>query len=326
MRFVFAADALQDPQHWHSLDRILLTVDDGWHEWQIDDPETLEASPWLQGSNRPLLRKLYEQATVRSTYPSAGHLHRQSWVVSLSAAPGTLAPPAAAHFLGRALCVCVENRFTDGLFLDAILDLLAPEEFQVFLGRCEVSPIKCDSGGGFGELPKIIEAHVQELAALGLPPRAVVFADSDARFPGDVSKGAETIAKSCQTHAIAGLILSKRAIENYIPDEVLQGWAAEPDNQAARPRVAAVCRLTPEQRDHLAMKKKFPQQFETEQERGLFASVPPTDAALMRECGFKDDLIERLKTHRQNLSAEALRRRDGKGELDHLVNMIIDAL
>ena len=326
MRFVFAADVLQDPRHWHALDRILLTVDDGWHEWQIDDPELLEASPWLQGSNRPLLRKLYEQATVRRVYQRSGHLHRQTWVVSLSAAPGTLAPPAAARLLGRPLCVCVENRFTDGLFLDAVLDILAPEELRAFLDGCAVSPINCDSGGGIGELPKIIEAHVRQLAAFGLRPRAVVFADSDARFPGDVSKGAEIIAKSCQTHAIACLILSKRAIENYLPDEVLQAWATESDNQAAHPRVAAVCRLTPEQRAHLAMKKKFPQQFETEEERGLFGSVPLTDASLIRECGFKDDLIERLKTHRQNLSAEALRRRDGKGELDRLVNMIIDAL
>lgn len=326
MRIVFAADALQDAQHWHYLDRILLTVDDGWHEWRIDDPELLEASPWLLGSNRPLLRKLFEQATIRSAYSRAGHLHRRTWIVSLADAPNNLAPSAAARFFGRPLCVCVENRFTDGVFLDAVLDMLAPDELRAFLDGCVVSPIKYDSGGGSGELPKVIEAHVLELAAFRLPPRAVVFADSDARFPGDVSKGAETIAQSCQTHAITGLILSKRAIENYIPDEVLQEWAAEPDNQAARPRVAAVCRLTPEQRDHLAMKKKFPQQFETEEERGLFASVPPTDAALMRECGFKDDLIDCMKAQKHHLSAEALRRRDRNGELDRLVDMIVEAL
>lgn len=326
MRFVFAADALQDPQHWDYLDRILVTVDDGWHEWQIDDPDLLETSPWLQGSNRPLLRKLYEQATVRSTYPSAGYLHRQFWVVSIATAPGILTPPVAARFLGRPLCVCVENRFTDGVFLDAVLEVLAPDELRAFLDGCAVSPINCDSGGGNGELPKIIEAHVQQLAALGLPPRAVVFADSDARFPGDISKAAQTIAQSCRTHAITCLILSKRAIENYIPDEVLHGWAAEPDNQAARALVAAVCRLTQEQRDHLRMKSKFPQQLEAPDELTLFANVSANDVALMQQRGFGGDLIHCMNTHRQHLSAAALRRRDGKGELDRLVDMIIEAL
>jgi len=326
MRFVFAADVLQDPQYWHHLDRILATVDDGWHEWQIDDPDLFEASPWLRGGNRPLIRKVFEQAAVRSAYPRAAKLHRTIWLVSLGAKPGALAPSAAARFFGQPLHIYVENRFTDGLFLDAVMDMLAPDEFRGYLCGCEVSPIDYDGGGGFGELPKIIEAHVQKHAALGLPPRAVAFADSDARFPGDISTGAQTIAQSCQTHGIACLILSKRAIENYIPDEVLQGWAAEPSNHAARPLVAAICRFTPEQRDHMAMKKRLPQKFATEEEQVLYAGVAEPDAAFLRQHSFNDDLIERLRTHKCHLSAKALRHRDGKGELDRLVDMIIEAL
>ena len=120
--------------------------------------------------------------------------------------------------------------------------------------------------------------------------------------------------------------MSKRAIENYLPDEVLLGWAGEPANSAARPRVEAVCGLTPTQRDHLAMKRQFPQQFQGKEERVLFASVPPADSALMQERGFSDRLIELLETHREFLSADALRRRDRGGDLDRLVTMIVQAL
>ena len=77
MRVVFAEDAIQDANEWRHLDRILYTVEDGWHEWQVEDPDALETSAWLTGTNRPSLRRLFEQATVRSVYPRQGMPHRQ---------------------------------------------------------------------------------------------------------------------------------------------------------------------------------------------------------------------------------------------------------
>lgn len=326
MRFVFAADVLQDPQYWHHLDRILATVDDGWHEWQIDDPELFEASPWLRGGNRPLIRKVFEQAAVRSAYPSRGKLHRKIWLVSLGAQPRSLAPSVAARFFGRPLCVCMENRFTDGLFLDSVLALLAPDELRDFLESCTIRPIVYDGGGGIAEIPKIVEAHVQESADLELPPRAVAFADSDARFPGDVNVKAREVAQLCQKHNIPCIILSKRAIENYIPDAALQGWAAGFADKAWSSLVAGICRLTREQRDHLRMKSKFPQQFQTSEEQALFASISPDDVKILQQRGCRGDLIDCMKTQSHLLSAETLRERDGKGELDQIVEMIIEAL
>ncbi|WP_157174488.1 hypothetical protein [Thiocystis violascens] len=271
------------------------------------------------------MRKLFEQATIRSSYPR-GRLHRKVWGVSLTDSPETLAPNVAARLFTQPLCICVENRFTDGLFLDAILSVLAPAELKVFLDGCAAKPFRCDSGGGNGELPKIIESRVQEFTATGLPLRAIVFADSDARFPGHISDDAKVIADLCEAHALLCLILSKRAIENYIPDEVLQGWATEPPSQAVRPLVAAICRLTPAQRDHVPMKKKFPGQLDDSQEQALYDDIAPEDLALMQNHRLRNDLIDLLSTHRQHLTADALRNRDGKGELDRLVDMITQSL
>ena len=130
----------------------------------------------------------------------------------------------------------------------------------------------------------------------------------------------------CCRRWLARMALSKRAIENYIPDEVLQGWTDEPSGRAARPLVAALCRLKPAQRDHLPMKKRFPNRFDLSEEEALYEGIAPEDLALMKARSLRDDIIELLSTHRRYLSADALRRRDGRGELDQLVEIILQAL
>jgi hypothetical protein len=59
----------------------------------------------------------------------------------------------------------------------------------------------------------------------------------------------------------------------------------------------------------------------------LFATMPDKDLKILRKKNtLGNDLIESLQTHKVHLAAEALRRRDGKGELDKLVSMIEQAL
>ncbi|HID30428.1 MAG TPA: hypothetical protein EYP19_10560 [Desulfobacterales bacterium] len=163
MRVEFAVDALKDQECWRYLDDVLAKVEDGWHEWTIEDPESVESSDWLQGSNRPHLRKLYEEVVVRDAYRSSGLLHRKVWSVSFSTGSDSITPKAAAKLFGEPLMVYVENRYTDRLFLDTILEFLAPDELRDFLGNCEGNPFKYDSGGGVGELGKLIEDHVREM-------------------------------------------------------------------------------------------------------------------------------------------------------------------
>jgi hypothetical protein len=225
------------------------------------------------------------------------------------------------------LYVLVENRYSDGLFLETILEYLAPKRLSKFLQDCQRTPWRCDSVGGTGQLPRLIRNHADEMKAKKLPPRAVAFTDSDGRFPGDISEKAKKIKEACEQIGIDCLILSKRSIENYIPDEVLCAWAKEVDNEAALPRIEVICHLTKEQRDHLAMKQPFRPQNFNQQEQELFANMPDDDVKIMRKKNtLGNDLIESFRTHKTSLSTEALRRRDGKGELDKLVSMIEQAL
>ncbi|CAK8718268.1 TIR domain-containing protein [Candidatus Electrothrix aarhusensis] len=327
MKIVFAEDVLQAPECWRYLDTILGSVEDGWHLWLIDDPDMLEESQWLQGTNRPFLRKLFEESTVHNAYSTAGGLHSKRWVVSFEPAADVLTPQAAACFFTQPLYVFVENRYSDGLFIETVLKYLAPKRLLNFLQDCQNRPWKCDSVGGTGQLPKLIRNHADEMADKNLPPHAVVFTDSDSRFPGHVSKKAKEIKEACDDYDVTCLILSKRSIENYIPDEILRAWAQETDNKPARSRIEVICRLTEEQRDHLAIKKTFrPQEFNL-QEQALFATIHDDDIKIMRKKNtLGNDLIESLQTHKDHLSAKALCQRDGNGDLDKLVTMIEQAL
>jgi hypothetical protein len=319
----FGPDVVQDKQAWRYLDDILCAVDDGWHEWYPDDPDGLEGSDWLTG--RPHIRELFEKAIKATAYPNT--LHKRRWTVSLTDGSDSLIPQAAACYFRKPLYVCVENEVTDGIFLNAVISMLATPELRSFMGRCDGSPIQTDHAGGSGELYKLIERRIVEAKEDGLPFRAIVFTDSDERFPGDRGHDQRQplrIAELCKDNGIGCLVLQKKAIENYIPDEVLRGWANEPGKQVVRALVDTVCRLTTEQRDHLPMKHKLKTNIPDVAD--LFESVADSDMRILKNECFGNEIIMLLKTNSQHLTADGLRARDGKSELDSLIAIIIEAL
>jgi hypothetical protein len=56
------------------------------------------------------------------------------WIEDLNDA---MTPQAAAYFFIHPLCVLVENRYSDGQFLDTILTCLAPRQLSSFLKACQ---------------------------------------------------------------------------------------------------------------------------------------------------------------------------------------------
>ncbi|MBF0179426.1 MAG: hypothetical protein HQM03_05285 [Magnetococcales bacterium] len=134
----------------------------------------------------------------------------------------------------------------------------------------------------------MLDRYIREAGKAGHPVRAVLFMDSDADRPGDCSREARQVRKRCEEASVPCRILRKRTIENYLPDAVFLAWREEKPEQ-----VANLLRLTPEERDHYPVKKVF------------------------------GDLPRLLNRNLQAVSAEGFRERDGKGELDGLVEMIV---
>jgi hypothetical protein len=348
VKVAFAAEVLADRSVFQHLDAILYIIEDDLHEWHIDDPELIESSPWLQGG-RSSHRTLFEKASTRPlARKSTNRIHSRLLLVGKHNPPDSLDPAKAAKFLGTPLRILMENRNTDGAFLDAILSVLADPEV-VRLKRTQA--LVYDSGGGGGELKKLVEEVHAQAADGGFPLRAVVFTDSDSRWPGDIGPLATAIRETCERLDIPHVILGKRAIENYVPDEAIAEWLDESGYTTKQASIAALLRLTPEQRDHFPFKKGLsflkstPNQDHPLEQHRLYGTVPEVDRDLL-ERGFKKldsgrDFIQILfacdaadvaagaaevGSVRPSLTADALRRRDDRGDLDVLVALIEEGL
>jgi hypothetical protein len=341
MRVSLSTDALVDEAAWVHLDQIIYEIENGRHKWHIDDLETVEQSRWLKGG-RPSIRTLFEKAAMLPSPRVAKKVHRMLLTVGKDLPPSSLSASKAVQFLRTPLTVLMENRFTDGSFLDAVLSVLADPE--VMRLKEDLSALVYDGPGGNGELKKLVEDFHAKGQRSEVPLRAVVFTDSDGRRAGAKSDQAKAVEEACNRLGIPCVVLRKRSIESYVPDEVIREWQDEPAQTAARSRIAALLRLSGEQRDHFPIKKGLRN---TPEEIDLYKSgtqQPPLSLAEEAELqrGFGDEFIYILflknangdfeKTSsgarrlRPSLTAEAMRKRDGCGELDQLVAYIEDRL
>lgn len=318
MRVRLQKDAIADQTSWPDLERIILRIDEGAHEWEVDDPDTIEKSDWYR-EGRPYLRELFEKSSIRTSYPkNKNQLHcKEIHVTSLSTAEPqmlTLPPKRAAQYLKQALTILVENRFTDKLFVNTVLNNLGPPELTDFRQKVP-DAIQFDSGGGNGELRKIVEDYIDKANSSNIPVRAVALVDRDGAEP---QQNSQRVFDLCATKNIKCHMLKKYAIENYIPDRIFFFWAVSMED---RKKVEALCRLTPQQRDTFHMKKGFSS---PTTDKTMFSSVSLTDQDLLKT-GFKNS-INLLDIHKTHLTAEDLKTRDGVNELGELVQMIVQEI
>jgi hypothetical protein len=334
MRIVFAADVLADPQYDLELSAVLVKIEDGWHLLEVPDPAVLAASAFF--GSHPTRQRVLQMATQSAAWRPWSALHLRCVLVTAAVVEVPLGPPEtialvpteARRLLAEPLRVFLENRITDGLLIDLAIDFFAE---RVVRDLREADAIRLDSPGGIGAIPVTLR-HDSEGNPTRLK-RTIVITDSDAPAPGQPSKDARRVRECCDQLGIPCLILGQRAIENYLPDEVLQAWANELTiADAKRATVAALASLTPEQRDHFPMKRGLPSatwqpEAGADLQRALFASVPGAERSAL-ERGLDDDAITifctdgRRPPWRPEVTAEALRRRDTHGDLQDLARLI----
>ncbi|MBF0135420.1 MAG: hypothetical protein HQL65_04210 [Magnetococcales bacterium] len=323
MRVILQADILDDETNWKHLDHMIHQIDSNAHVWDVEDPESIEKSTWFQ-RGRQYLHDLFEKSANQAVYPHpATSLHTKRVHVTYQEVTSkdlVLPPDRAATYLGQPLTILVENRKSDTLFGNTVLAILGPPELAEFRHNVPHA-LRFDAGGGNGELVKIVEEYVQNARNSRHPFRIVVFTDSDGKFPGDCSDNARRVEKVCKKYDVPYMLLKKRSIENYIPDEIFQAWNGKPKE------VTALLRLSPEQRDYFPIKRGFSAKPERQgdknkKEAELYASVAPADKETL-QIGFGSHLIQLLETYEKNLSATGLLKRDGQGELTEFVNMIV---
>ena len=119
-------DAANDPDAHGWLDRILYRVEDGWHVWdlsELPDPDVFRNTPWIgsRGVQGERVCKLLVASIQRDAWAPAPHHGRRARVTPHPAGPAELKPEPAFRLADEPLVILVENRDSDGAFVECVV-------------------------------------------------------------------------------------------------------------------------------------------------------------------------------------------------------------
>ena len=316
MRIEIDISAANDPNAHKWLDRILHKIEDGWHVWDTDsesNPDAFEDTTWIRGDGRQgdWVREMLVASIQRRAWSLAPHERR----VRVTACPNgedELKPEDATRLAEEPLVILVENRVSDGAFVERVVKELDNSLQQLWNRPGE--PVRLDSLGGTGQMPDEVERRTQ-----GKPyrPRLVAIIDSDRKSPDDTdSTAARKLCRKCKTLGVACWVLAKRETENYLPRILLdERQNVETDHDQL---VGAWDRLNDDQKDFFDMKDGLPE-VPCEIEKELFDGLSPIDRSTLSS-GFGSDVYTCWTLWKVQAKSELQRR--GRGDLERGIDLI----
>ena len=277
MRIEIGPRVANDPDAHQWLDRILYKIDDGWHVWDTTDQvsDEMEATTWIRdrGAQGEWVRTMLVASIQRAAWTLAPH-ERSVRVTAAPSTPAELTPEDAFRLADEPLWILVENRISDGAFVERVVKEL--DQSLRTLWNQPGTPVRIDSVGGEGQMPREVERRTQ-----GMPyrPRFVAVIDSDRNAPAAApSTEAGRLRRTCARLNLPCWILAKREAENYLPRILL---SARQDVGADHERlVDAWDRLTDDQKNFLDMKHGLPTPL-SEVEQKLFDGLSSADRAIL---------------------------------------------
>lgn len=291
-------------------------VEDGWHVWDTTgcpDPDAFRTTPWLddRGRRGSWLRAMLIASVSRDAWSFGPH-GRRLRVMSPPLAPNALTPEDAARLAEEPSVILVENRYSDGAFVERVAKEL--DKGLRSYWRKPADPIRFDSVGGVGQMADEIRRRAN---GKSVPPRLVTVIDSDRRYPGgEMCKTSGTVKRVCEELNLACWVLAKRESENYLPrvlladrmdagtdhHELLDAWDA----------------LNDDQKDFLDVKNGLANQ-PTPDEAALFEGLSSQDRLLLSR-GFGSNVYKCWRLWHVHSTSE-LRAR-GRGDLEHGIELI----
>ena len=280
MRIEIDPSAANDPDAHQWLDRILYRIEDGWHVWDtVDqpDPEQMKDTAWIRDRDRQgdWVRELLVVSVQRSAWDRTLAPHGRSIrVTAHPCASDDLTPEDALRLAEEPLCILVENRFSDGPFVERVVEELDKPLHDLWKRPGE--PVRIDSVGGKGQMRQEVEHRMS-----GKPyrPRLVAIIDSDRKSPdADASQKAQQLRSACVQWNLPCWILAKREAENYLPRVLLLAW--QDAGEGHKQRVDAWGRLSDDQKNFFDVKHGLPDTL-SEIEQKLFDGLSPTDREIL---------------------------------------------
>lgn len=243
----------------------------------------------------------------------------------------------ATNFLYRPLIIFLENRRSDRAFLETVANIVTIElnlqTGEIVSGRERLkwlvarNWIDFQTGGGITEsLSWIKEISAKPEQYL----RSFMLFDSDALSPGKPGENSSNVVEAC--HKIPGFDthyhqLKRRAIENYLPIEVLaEIWVKQVKAKEKRKReskVRAFRKLTPPQRHHFNMKKGFEGDKQHSAKVGNLYAYLDTLTKQRLISGFGGKMAELFKQEPPQIKAEWLLQDNQLSEIEPLVLKIL---
>ena len=317
MRITIEISVANDPDAHRWLDRILHRIEDGWHVWDLTatpDAAAIEATTWISDPGRQgnRLRELLVASIQRGAWTLAPH-ERCVRVTLHPTAPDELVPEQACRLADEPLVILVENRNSDGAFVERVVVEL--DKSLHGLWRREGEPIQFDSLGGAGQMPQKIENRTR---ALPYRPRLVAVIDSDRKGPGDAeSQDAQALRRTCNKHGLPCWVLAKREAENYLPRVLL---SEKPNASAGHASIVEAWeRLSNDQKNFFDMKRGLPDA-PSEIEQDLFDGLPDADQEILAT-GFGPNVHKCWDLwHVREVRNELLTR--GQGDLEYGIKLI----
>ena len=316
MRIEIDAGAANDPNSHRWLDRILHRIEDEWHVWDTasqSNTDALFATSWIlaRGDQGQWVKGMLDESIDRDVWDSA--LHRRSVrVTTVPTAADELTPQNAVRLADEPLYILVENRVSDGAFVERIVKEL--DQSLHDLWNCDGEPIRVDSLGGKGQMPQEVTRRLR-----GKPyrPRLVAIVDSDRTAPNAAaSREALRLQDTCNQNNLPCWVLAKREAENYLPLVLL---SAQPSSRADhQQRVAAWERLTDDQKNFFDMKQGLRTASSGDDTR-LFDGLSADDRAVLED-GFGSNLDKCWKLWNLPAKQELINR--GQGDLEHGISLI----
>ena len=234
-------------------------------------------------------------------------------VTARPASGDELVPEQACRLAEEPLVILVENRHSDGPFVERVVKEL-DRSLRGLWGRGG-DPIRFDSVGGGGQMSEEVIARTR-----GLPyrPRLVAVIDSDRKGPGDtVSAEARALRDACEERGLSCWVLAKREAENYLPRMLLSG-RPDADDRHER-RVEAWDRLGDDQKNFFDMKRGLPDR-PSAIERDLLDGLPEAERGLLAD-GFGRNVHECWTLWQVHGIRDELLAR-GQGDLEHGIGLI----
>lgn len=197
MRIEIDAGAANDRDSHRWLDRILYRIEDEWHVWDTtsqSNTSALDATSWIndRGDQGQWVKDMLVASTQRDAWTSAPH-GRSVRVTNSPEASDELMPEDAVRLADEPLYILVENRVSDGAFVERVVKEL--DQSLYVLWQRPGEPIRIDSVGGKGQMAQEVTRRKQ-----GKPyrPRLVAIVDSDRKAPdAPASRDAQRLQNAC---------------------------------------------------------------------------------------------------------------------------------